>query len=145
MRNLIVMGCLVLLTGCSVVQATSGPENKDLSVLNRGTDRYLVLAELGQPVVSELGADGRAYDIFRFMQGQHGGVKFGKAALYGTAAVFTLGLSEVITSPLEGAAGKGAEIKSRVIYDANNQVDEVEVLQDDRWLPLQQLGNSAKG
>lgn len=80
------------------------------------------------------------------MQGQHGGVKAGKAVLYGTAAVFTLGLSEVITSPLEGAAGQGAEMKTRVIYDANLQVDDVEVLQDNRWLPVQEIGKeSAKG
>jgi outer membrane protein assembly factor BamE (lipoprotein component of BamABCDE complex) len=144
-RNLLIIIGLALLTGCSVVQATSGPESKDLSVLNKGTERYQVLAELGQPVVTEVDADGRKYDIFKFMQGQNGGVKAGKAVLYGTAAVFTLGLSEVITSPLEGAAGKGAEIKTRVIYDANLKVDEVEVLQDDRWLPVQDLGNSAKG
>jgi hypothetical protein len=88
----------------------------------------------------------RKYDICKFMQGQHGGVKAGKAVLYGTAAVFTLGLSEVITSPLEGAAGQGAEMKTRVIYDANLQVDDVEVLQDNRWLPVQEIGKeSAKG
>jgi hypothetical protein len=145
-RNFLMGVCLVTLTGCSVVQATSGPESKDLSVLNKGTDRYLVLAELGQPVVTETAVDGRKYDIFKFMQGQHGGVKAGKAVLYGTAAVFTLGLSEVIASPLEGAAGQGAEMKTRVIYDANLKVDDVEVLQDDRWLPVQEVGkNSAKG
>ncbi|HKI52128.1 MAG TPA: hypothetical protein VJ995_08650 [Geothermobacteraceae bacterium] len=146
LRNFWVVVCLVALTGCSVVQATSGPESKDLSVLNKGTERYLVLAEFGQPVVTETGADGRKYDIFKFMQGQHGGVKAGKAVLYGTAAVFTLGLSEVITSPLEGAAGQGAEMKTRVIYDANLKVDDVEILQDDRWLPVQKIGEeSAKG
>ncbi len=134
---------LVLLTGCSVVQATSGPESKDLSVLRPGTERYLVLAELGAPVVTETDSDGQKYDIFKFRQGQHGAVKAGKAVLYGTAAVLTLGLSEVVASPLEGAAGKGAEMKTRVLYDAKDRVDRVDVLQDDRWLPVQEVGTQA--
>jgi hypothetical protein len=131
---------MVLLTACSVVQATSGPESKDLSVLNPGTERYLVLAELGQPVVTESDKEGRKYDIFQFRQGQHGAVKAGKAVLYGTAAVLTLGLSEVVASPLEGAAGKGAEMKTRILYDSNDRVDRVEILQDDRWFPIQEAG-----
>ncbi len=141
LRNFVGVLCLVMLTACSVVQATSGPESKDLSVLDKGTERYLVLAELGQPLVTETDQDGRKYDIFKFMQGQHGAVKAGKAVLYGTAAVFTLGLSEVITSPLEGAAGKGAEMKARVIYDGEDKVDQVEVLQDDRWMPVQKVSS----
>lgn len=134
---------LILLTACSVVQATSGPESKDLSVLNPGTERYLVLAELGQPAVTETDKEGKKYDIFRFRQGQHGAVKAGKAVLYGTAAVFTLGLSEVVASPLEGAAGKGAEMKTRVLYDSNDLVDRVEILQDDRWFPIQEAGTQS--
>ncbi len=140
-RNFVGVLCLVMLTACSVVQATSGPESKDLSVLEQGTARYLVLAELGQPIVTETDQDGRKYDIFTFRQGQHGAVKAGKAVLYGTAAVFTLGLSEVITSPLEGAAGKGAEMKARVIYDAEDRVSQVEVLQDERWMPVQKVSS----
>ncbi len=138
-RSWILVFAVAALTACSVVQATSGPESRDLSVLDKGTDRFQVLAELGQPVVTEKGDDGRRYDIFSFKQGQHGAAKAGKAVFYGVAAVATLGISELITSPLEGAAGKGAQIKARVIYDGNNKVDEVEILQDDRWIPVQEL------
>lgn len=96
--------------------------------------------------MTENDKDGRKFDIFTFSQGQHGALKAGKAVLYGTAAVFTLGLSEVVTSPLEGAAGKGAQIKARVLYDGDDKVDQVEVLQDDRWLPVQDVGiKAAKG
>ncbi|MCG8619977.1 MAG: hypothetical protein MI802_27470, partial [Desulfobacterales bacterium] len=130
--------CLTL-TGCSVVQATSGPEAKDFSVLERGTERYVVLAELGKPILTETDANGAKYDLFKFMQGQHGAVKAGKAVIYGTAALFTLGFSELITSPIEGAAGRGAEIKLRVLYDANDLVDKLNILQDDRWVPIQNI------
>ena len=140
-RNLVLLFCLSLLTACSVVQATSGPEMKDMSVLDRGTERYKVLAELDRPMLTDKDKDGRMYDIFSFRQGQHGSVKAGKAVAYGAAAIFTLGLSEVITSPLEGAAGKGAKIKALVLYDAEQRVDQVELLQDDRWVAVQQIND----
>ncbi len=138
-RNLILALLLAGLTACSVVQATSGPESKNLSVLDLGTERYLVLAELGQPVVTENDVDGKKYDIFSFRQGQHGAVKAGKAVAYGAAAFMTLGLSEVITSPIEGAAGKGAEMKFQVVYDEKDRVETVNLLQDDRWVPVQKV------
>lgn len=128
------------LSACSAVQATKGPESKDFSVLEKGTERYKVLAEFEQPIVTETAPDGRKYDVFKFYQGQHGAVKAAKAVTYGAAAVVTLGLSELVTTPLEGTAGSGAEIKLRVLYDSDDRVDEVEVLQDDRWLPVQDLG-----
>jgi len=140
-KNWLLVFFLPLLTACSVVMATSGPECKDLSVLKRGTDRYQVLAELGQPVASEIEENGRKCDIFTFMQGQHGSVKAGKALLYGTADVLTLGIAELVTTPLEGVAGKGAEIKARVVYDDQNRVDKVQVLGDGRWIPVQSIGD----
>lgn len=142
-RNYFMMLCFCLfLTGCSVVQATSGPESKDLTVLDPGTERYMVLSELGTPIATETDANGNKYDIFNFMQGQHGAVKAGKAVTYGAAAVLTLGLSEIITSPLEGAAGKGAKMKMQVVYDKEDKVKVVNVLQDDRWVPVQHIAST---
>lgn len=139
--GILLLFCLFL-TGCSVVQATSGPESKDFSVFEPGTERYMVLSELGKPVTTETDADGNKYDIFKFKQGQHGAVKAGKAVAYGAAAVLTLGLSEIITSPVEGAAGKGAKMKMRVLYDKQDRVKEVNILQDDRWVPVQTIASS---
>ena len=141
LRSLIVFMIVPMLAACSVVQATQGPESRDFSICEKGTPRYEVLAELKAPIETATTKDGRKYDIFKFMQGQHGAVKAGKAMAYGGAAVLTLGLSELIASPLEGAAGKGAEIKVRVIYDEEDRVDVIDVLQDDRWLPVQELGS----
>jgi outer membrane protein assembly factor BamE (lipoprotein component of BamABCDE complex) len=129
--------------GCSVVQATSGAERRDVSVLAPGTDRYAVLAELGQPVVTETDAEGHKVDVFRFRQGTHAGVKAGKAVGYGLLAVGTFGLSEVITSPVEGAVSKGAEVQLKVTYDGDEAVREVVVLKDDRWVRLDALETSA--
>ncbi len=138
--SLIILGCVaVYLQACSVVQATNGPSAKDLSVLDSGTNRFLVLAELGQPVASETDNDGNKVDVFSFVQGQHGAVKAGKGILYGALAVGTLGISEIVTSPLEGAAGSGAEMQVQVNYDGDNKVSKVNTLKDGRWIPVQKI------
>ena len=130
---------LLVIQGCSVMRATSGPDNKDLSVLERGTHRHMVLAELGPPVTTETEDDGSKLDIFSFKQGTNGAAKAGKAISYGILAIGTLGLSELVTNPIEGTLGKGADIQLKVGYTADDLIDEVVVLKDDRWIPIQDL------
>ena len=131
----------LFLTSCSVVQATNQPEQKDLSVLDAGTNRFRVLAELGQPIVSEENELGNKTDIFSFKQGTNAAFVAGRAIGYGLLAIATLGISEAIASPIEGAIGDGADIQVRVSYDNQDQVEVVEVLRDDRWFPVQELEN----
>ena len=141
--RLLILGCAaVYLQACSVVQATNGPSAKDLSVLDTGTSRYSVLAELGQPVASETDNKGNKVDVFSFVQGQHGAVKAGKGLLYGALAVGTLGVSEIVTSPLEGAAGNGAEMQVQVNYDREDKVSQVNTLKDGRWIPVQKIADN---
>lgn len=124
----------VLFSGCSVNKAASGPEKKDLSVLETGTSRYQVLAELGQPVVSEKNDKGLKVDVFKFVQGQSKVAQSAKAVTYGVFAVGTLGLSELVTTPLEGTLGQGAEVQVVVTYDESDQVLSVESLKDERLI-----------
>lgn len=130
---------LSTLQGCSVVKATSGPESKDLSVLEKGTDRFEVIAELGQPLITENDEDGHKVDLFKFKQGQNGAAKAGKGVLYGLMAVGTFGVSEIVTSPLEGTVGSGAEMQIKVVYNDQNRVDNVNLLKDERWIPVQKV------
>lgn len=131
---------VVALSGCSVSKAVNQPKAKDLSVLDAGTSRDRVLVELGAPVVSEKDPDGNQTDYFKFIQGQHGAAKAGKGLLYGALAVGTLGLSEVITNPVEGTAGAGKEMQVKVTYDGQNKVQLVDVLKDERWIRVQKVG-----
>jgi hypothetical protein len=130
---------IVVLSGCSISKAVHQPKAKDLSVLDAGTSRDRVLLELGQPLVTEKDANGIQTDYFKFIQGQHGAAKAGKGILYGALAVTTLGLSEIVTNPVEGTAGAGKEMQAKVIYDAQNAVHLVEVLKDERWLQVQKI------
>lgn len=142
-RMLWVSIALIALSGCSVSKAVHQPKAKDLSVLDVGTSRDNVLVELGQPVVSEKDANGNQTDFFKFIQGQHGAAKAGKGLLYGALAVTTLGLSEIVTNPVEGTAGAGKEMQVKVTYDLANKVEHVDVLKDERWIRVQKVGEVA--
>lgn len=106
--------------GCSVYMAANQPGQKDLSVLTKGQPRAKLIAELGQPVNSEI-KDGVRKDIFTFTQGYHGGVRAGRAVLHGVADVATLGLWEAVGTPTEGYMN-GTQLSAEVIYDAQDVV-----------------------
>ena len=106
--------------GCAVVLAAKQPDAKDLSVLNTGTPRTHVIAELGAPVWSGE-KDGRKVDIFAFTQGYSKGSKAARAFAHGVADVFTLGLWEVVGTPIESVA-TGTQMKVEVTYDEKDMV-----------------------
>ena len=106
--------------------ATKQPGKKDLSVLKEGTPRTLVIAELGAPMWSEE-KDGSRVDIHGFKQGYSTGVKAGRAFFHGVADVSTLGLWEVIGTPIESIAS-GTDTRVKVTYDENDLVKAAEII-----------------
>src|SRR5438094_902139 len=86
--------------GCSVVMAAKQPGKKDLSVLDVGTPRAMVLAELGQPTASET-REGVKVDIFSFVQGYDKINKGIRTAGHAVGDVLTFGLWEVVGTPTE--------------------------------------------
>jgi len=130
----LVMWPILLTTpGCSVYMAAKQPGAKDLSVLKEGTPRSHVIAELGAPVWSGE-KDGKKADVFAFTQGYSAGAKAGRAFFHGAADFFTLGLWEVIGTPVESVAS-GTEMKVEVTYDANDKVNSVEVIERKEMKP----------
>ena len=124
---LVMWPILLTTSGCSVVMAAKQPGAKDLSVLKEGTPRSHVIAELGAPVWSgEKG--GKKVDVFAFTQGYSGAARAGRAFFHGAADVLTLGLWEVIGTPIEGVA-TGTEMKVEITYDGNDKVNSVEVIE----------------
>ncbi len=110
-------------TGCSTVMAVKGSDRKDLSVIAIGASRDSVIAELGSPIFSEK-TETEYYDIFNFKQGSGKFLAAGKSLLYGTAAVCTIGLSEVIATPLEGSLNN-KKVKLKIFYDEKRNVKEI--------------------
>ena len=114
-------------SGCSVFMAAKQPPKRNLDVLNQGTVRGEVLAELGAPLVTEQ-KDGKKVDIFKFRQGYTKGVKVSRALFHGVADVFSLGLWEVVGTPTEMIAD-GKEMKIEVMYDKDDHVEQVNILE----------------
>ena len=110
--------------GCSVYMAANQPDKKDVSVFNVGTPRTHVIAEAGRPIYTKENSDGTLTDTFVFVQGYSSGSKAGRAIFHGAADVLTLGLWEVIGTPVEAVAD-GTEVKVEVYYDANEKVQNI--------------------
>jgi hypothetical protein len=120
-------------TGCSVYMAAKQPDKKDVSVFNTGTPRPYVIAECGQPEYTTQNEDGSKTDIFVFVQGYSSGAKAGRAFVHGAADFFTLGLWEVIGTPIEAVAD-GTEVKVQVDYDVNDRVKHIQALEGEEQL-----------
>ena len=117
------IGLLFLNTGCSVYMAAHQPSAKNLSVLDPGTPRSQVIAELGAPAWSGE-KNGSKADVFTLTQGYSTGAKTVRALFHGTADVFSLGLWEVVSTPGE-LIFSGTDMKVEVVYDEKDRVKSV--------------------
>ncbi len=139
---------LIFIAGCSVVMATQQPNRKDFSVLTKGVDRSRVVAELGAPLTTEV-KDGKRKDVFFVKQGYSTGAKAGRAIFHGVADVFTLGLWEVVGTPVEAVAS-GTDVKVAVCYDSCDKVESIETYSgkekvDEGRVPAPEKTDEAKG
>ena len=119
---------LILFTasGCSVFMAAKQPDAKDLTVLEKGTPRGLVIAELGAPRYTEKEGEGKI-DVFKFTEGYSKGAKVGRALFHGAADVLTLGLWEVVGTPTE-MYFSGDQMTVKVTYDHKDKIKAAEIL-----------------
>lgn len=122
-QRLMLVIAAFLFTGCSVYMAANQPPAKNIDLFKVGTPRAALLAEFGYPASSDV-KDGKKYDIFRFTQGYSGGAKAGRAVAHGVASVLTLGLWEVIGTPIE-AVNSGDLTAYEVGYGSDDRVDVV--------------------
>ena len=118
---------VLAMSGCAVVLAAKQPDAKDLSVLNPGTPRSMVVGELGPPVWSGE-RDGAKVDVFAFVDGYSKATKAARAFFHGAADFFTLGLWEVVGTPAE-AIFTGSKMKVEIVYDSHDQVVSVRNLE----------------
>ena len=109
-----------LLPGCAVYMAANQPEKKDLGILKPGTPRIAVMAELGAPIQA-IDRGGVKVDLYTFTQGYSGLEKGGRAILHGAADVLTLGIWEVVGTPIEGVAN-GTKVSVEITYDKEDRV-----------------------
>jgi hypothetical protein len=126
-RNILIASCflfILLLSGCSASRALNKETPKDFNVLKNGTERDLVIAELGAPLPA---TESNRCDLFSFVEGS-GGYKYLRAVGYSVLAIGTLGISETLTNPAEASIGKD-KIRLRVCYDEDKRVVSAEKLE----------------
>lgn len=124
--------CLLVLTvvtqlaaGCSVGMALHGEQQKDLSSLKVGADRSQVETTLLVPASEVSLPDGRTQCTYFFEVGNEPSA--GRAAMHGVMDVLTLGVWELVGTPIE--ATQGDDMQVVVIYDAAGKVETFHVTQ----------------
>ena len=117
------------LSGCGAVMAGKRSVSRgDASVLVVGKTREVVEAELGAPDMVCKMEDGKTKVVYRMDPAAHsGGGRNAAVAGHVVADILTLGLWEVVATPVELAAQD--EIHNfNVVYNSNNIIESVEVL-----------------
>jgi hypothetical protein len=108
---------LSMLTACSVGMALSGEEQPDLTVLKTGATKTEIEAELGPPRTTVAATDGNSECIYHYEVGNEPSA--GRAAVHAGMDILTLGLWEVMGTPME--AMQGDEMELTITYDADDK------------------------
>jgi len=106
-------------SGCSVAMAASGKPDPNLSVIRVGASRGEVELQLGNPVASTHTPGGYRTDIYEYKIGAQASP--GRAVAHGVMDVLTVGLWEVIGTPVE-ATQLGTKYRITLAYDENDRV-----------------------
>jgi hypothetical protein len=100
--------------------ALYGKPDPNIGVLSIGQDRGVVLLNLGQPAQTLTTATGRS-DVFHLERGNQQSA--GRAIGHGVMDVLTLGLWEVVGTPIEGIIGDNFTVN--IDYDHADKVTKV--------------------
>ena len=109
--------------------AMSGKEDPNENVLQIGSTQLEVERELGAPQSSKLLKDGGVEAVYQYELGNEPSA--GRAVLHGGLDILTLGLWEVIGTPVEATQGTKYEVT--ILYDPERTVQSVTTveLEDD--------------
>lgn len=129
MRYLILTTILLLINSCSVYQASQnkGIAESDIKACNNKLC-VLSLEELTVLSTREK-AEGTHSETYRARRRKHN-VTYGRALAYGVADVVTLGLAEIITTPVEGYLSNEDYIVFQVDYDKNDSITNISIQGD---------------
>ena len=103
MKRFLLVLTVLALTGCSVGMAMSGKKEPNLGVVRVGQTRGVVELELGSPIKTVSLPDGNRLDVYEYEIGNEPSA--GRAIGHGVMDVLTLGLWEVVGTPIEGFQG----------------------------------------
>ncbi|MCM2286413.1 MAG: hypothetical protein NDI81_16640 [Desulfobacula sp.] len=121
MKNFMTIMSLLCLCGCSVGMALSGKKEPNIGAIKVGSTRGEVEMHLGSPATSTTLADGTRIDIYEYELGNEPSA--GRAVGHGVMDVLTLGLWEVVGTPIEGVQGEKRQLN--ITYDDSEHVKSI--------------------
>ncbi|MGO9021661.1 MAG: hypothetical protein ACLQVJ_25270 [Syntrophobacteraceae bacterium] len=121
----VIVVAAILSSSCSVYMAAHQPELKDMTPIKPGVHQSIIHTELGTPVWCGKENDCDV-EIYRFTQGYSKGAKTARAVFHGAADVCTLGLWEVVGTPVETIAS-GEKMTIKVTYDDNLYATKIDI------------------
>jgi len=108
----------VALVGCSVGMAMSGKKDPNLGAFRVGSTRGEAELQLGSPISTTTTTEGRRVDLYEYEIGNEPSA--GRAIAHGVMDVLTLGIWEIIGTPIEGF--QGTTHRLTVTYDQDDRV-----------------------
>ena len=121
MKKLMIVISLLCLCGCSVGMALSGKKEPNIGAIKVGSTRGEVEMHLGPPTTSSTLENGMRVDIYEYELGNESSA--GLAIGHGVMDVLTLGLWEIVGTPIEGFQGEKRQIT--ITYDNNDCVKSI--------------------
>ena len=115
---------MVLSSGCAATMAARQPAKKEVDLFQTGTYRSELMAEFGQPLGTEVSADGKKHEVYKFDQGYSKGTKVARVFTHSVLDLATLFVWEIIGMPIESICD-GHEMAYEITYDENNRVASV--------------------
>jgi len=115
---LAVMAVLGLLSGCSVGMAMHGKDTPDLGVVKQKATRGEIEMQLGAPVQVSTMKNGHSLSVYEYEVGNDPSA--GRAVGHAVLDLVTLGLWEIVGTPIEGF--QGDKRKVQIEYDENDHV-----------------------
>lgn len=115
----VVIFCTNVLAGCSVYMAAAGDHEPNLSNVRQDASRSEIEIHLGQPKSTYLNAEGNQVAIYEYTIGNKPSA--GRAIGHGVLDVLTLGIWEVVGTPVE-ATQQGEVYQLTVTYDKADKV-----------------------
>ena len=112
---------LLCLCGCSVGMALSGKKEPNIGAIKVGSTRGEVEMHLGHPTTSTTLEDGTRVDIYEYELGNEPSA--GRAIGHGVMDVLTLGLWEVVGTPIEGVQGEKRQLN--ITYDSSDHIKSI--------------------
>lgn len=109
------------ISGCSVGMAMSGKKDPNLGMVRVGSTRGEVELTLGSPVKAVTLNEGNRMDVYQYEIGNE--PSSGRAIGHGLMDVLTLGLWEVVGTPIEAVQGEKYELT--IIYGKDDRVQKV--------------------